>query len=234
VSFATASAHFSHVSKDHGDRTAAWEAAYRKVNLLWGLSPDSVLQSYCTLVPKGTVLDLGIGEGRNAFPFAQMGHAVEGVDTSPTAVERCLSRAREAGYRVRAQVGDLRQFSIDPETYALVIAAWTLNFMKKSEAAEVIERVKKGLARDGLVYLGVFSTADPGFERIKQAGPEVEENTYVAPRLKGHVHYFTRPEVLGLFGDFRLVHCSEGKELDVGHGKQHYHGFVTYVGQKHA
>jgi len=222
------------MSEAEADPVPAWEEAYRKVDLLWGLRPDSVLQSYCTLVPKGTILDLGIGEGRNAFPFAQMGHAVEGVDTSPTAVERCLSRAREAGYRVRAQVGDLRQFSIDPKTYALVIAAWTLNFMKKSEAAEVIERVKTGLVPDGLVYLGVFSTADPGFERIKQAGPEVEENTYVAPRLKGHVHYFTRKEVLGPFGDFRLIHCSEGEELDVGHGKPHYHGFVTYVGQKHA
>jgi len=216
------------------DRAAAWEDAYRKVNLLWGLRPDPVLQSYCGLVPEGTILDLGIGEGRNAFPFVQMGRVVEGIDTSPTAVERCLNRAREAGYRIKARVGDLRQLSIAPETYALVIAAWTLNFMKRSEAAEVIERIKKGLVLDGLVYLGVFSTADPGFERIKQAGQEVEENTYFAPRLGGHVHYFTRQEVLGLSGDFRLIHCSEGKELDVGHDEPHYHGFVTYIGQKHA
>jgi len=216
------------------DHSSAWEDTYRKVDLLWGLRPDSVLQSYCTLVPKGTVLDLGIGEGRNAFPFAQMGHAVKGVDTSPTAVERCLSRAREAGYRVKAQVGDLRQFSIDPETYALVIAAWTLNFMKKSEAEEVIGRIKKGLVPDGLVYLGVFSTTDPGFERIKQTGPEVEENTYFSPRMKCHVHNFTRQEVLGLFDDFRLIHCAEGTGLDVDHDKPHYHGFVTYLGQKPA
>ena len=93
------------MSGDNVDRAAAWEDAYRKVNLLWGLRPDSVLQSYCSLIPEGTVLDLGVGEGRNAIPFAQMGHAVEGIDISPTAVERCLSRARDAGYRVKARVG---------------------------------------------------------------------------------------------------------------------------------
>jgi cyclopropane fatty-acyl-phospholipid synthase-like methyltransferase len=161
-----------------------------------------------------------------------MGHAVEGVDASPTAVERCLSRAREAGYRVKAQVGDLRQFSIDPETYALVIAAWTLNFMKKSEAAEVIERIKKGLMPDGLVYLGVFSTADPGFERVRKTAAQVEENTYFSPPMNCHIHYFTRQEVLSLFPDLRLIYCAEGSELDVSHEKLHYHGFVTYIGQK--
>jgi len=78
------------------ERSSAWEEAYRDIESLWGLKPDYKLAEYADLVPKGKVLDLGIGEGRNALFFAK------GFDTSQTAVYRCIERAKNSNLKLSA------------------------------------------------------------------------------------------------------------------------------------
>ena len=70
----------------------SWEEEYKNSELLWGLTPNSTLTQYVELVPAACkVLDIGIGEGRNTFFFAQKGFSVEGIDLSEIAIERCSS-----------------------------------------------------------------------------------------------------------------------------------------------
>lgn len=49
-------------------KQGVWEKEYRNVDNLWGFNPNNMLLTYINLVSKsGKVLDIGIGEGRNAF-----------------------------------------------------------------------------------------------------------------------------------------------------------------------
>lgn len=201
------------------------------VESLWGLKPDHILIKYASLVPRGRVLDLGIGEGRNGLFFAMMGYEVEGVDISKTAIDRCIERARNANLKVKAKIRDLKEMEILPRRYSLIIASWVLNFFKKTEAEQIIEKMKDGLKQDGLVYIGVFSLEDPGCKRAKERLDEVEENTFYSKRRNSFTHYFTKEEVLSLFTNLKVVHCSTGTALDLGHGDPHYHGFIEYMGQ---
>ncbi|MCL0077254.1 class I SAM-dependent methyltransferase [Dehalococcoidia bacterium] len=208
-----------------------WEEAFGSVD--WRLKPDPTLIQYASLIPEGKVLDLGIGEGRNALFFARMGYDVEGVDISHAAIERCIDRAENANLKVKAEVGDLREVDIPPGRYSLIIAAWALNFLKKTEAEEIIKRIRNGLKKDGFVYIGVFSINDPGYERATKNLKVVEENTFFSPRRSAFIHYFTKEEVLSLFAGLQVIYCAEGIELDLGHGgDRHYHGFIEYMGQK--
>jgi tellurite methyltransferase len=109
---------------------SAREEAYRSVKLLWGLKPDHVLVDYGSLVPKGCVLDLGMGEGRNSFFFAKMGYEVEGFDISQTAIERCVRMAKNENLEVEAEGKDLREVDIPKGRYSLIIVAWVLKFFK--------------------------------------------------------------------------------------------------------
>jgi len=211
---------------------SAWEEAYRSVESLWGLKPDHVLVEYASLVPKGAVLDLGVGEGRNALFFARMGFEVKGIDISRTAVDRCVERARDANLRVKAEVGDLREVEVPRRRYSLVIAAWILNFFKKPEAEEIVGKMKNGLKKGGFVYVAMFSLDDPGYARAEKALKAVEENTFYSPTRDSFVHYFTREEVLSLFGGFDVIYCVEGTGLDLDHGEPHYHGSIMYMGKK--
>ncbi len=213
-------------------KLSSWEEAYGSVQSLWGLKPDRTLVEYASLVPEGHILDLGMGEGRNALFFAEMGYEVEGIDSSQTAVQRCTERAKNANLRVEVEVRDLIEADIPQGKYSLIIAAWVLDFFKKAEAGKIIGRIKNGLKRDGLVYVGVFSPDDPGFERAKKDFDMIEENTFYSTRRECFVHYYTKEELLSLFADLRVIYCVEGTGLDLAHGEPHYHGFIEYVGQK--
>ncbi|MDQ7862069.1 hypothetical protein RCO48_17110 [Peribacillus frigoritolerans] len=47
-----------------------WEKEYRNVDSLWGFKPNGILSQYVEMLPEnGEVLDIGIGEGRNALFF---------------------------------------------------------------------------------------------------------------------------------------------------------------------
>jgi len=211
---------------------SSWEEAYRDVESLWGLKPDRTLIEYAKIVPKGVVLDLGIGEGRNALFFAKMGYEVEGVDISQTAVERCVQRAETQKLRVKAEVKDLKEITIHPEEYSLIIAAWVLNFFRKTEVETIVNEIKNGLKKDGLVYLGVFSPSDPSYRQAKEGLKEVEENTFYSAKRNAYIHYFTRDEIQSLFRGFKAVYFIEGVGLDLDHGESHYHGLIEYLAQK--
>lgn len=211
---------------------SAWEEAYRSVESLWGLKPDHILIEYASLVPKDNVLDLGIGEGRNALFFAKMGYEVEGVDVSQAAIERCIEKAKKANLKVKVEVRDLKEVDILQGRYSLIIVAWVLNFFKKTEAEQIIRKIKNGLKKDGLVYIGTFSLHDPSYERAKKNLEVVGENTFYSTKRDSFIHYFTKEEVLSLFADFKVIYYAEGTGLDLDHGDPHYHGFIEYMGQK--
>ena len=57
-----------------------FEKLYKESECRWGLKQDFILAHFLDLVPKGMVLDLGMGEGRNAIFLAEKGFEVEGID----------------------------------------------------------------------------------------------------------------------------------------------------------
>ncbi|KAA0560125.1 methyltransferase domain-containing protein [Bacillus sp. CH30_1T] len=95
-----------------------WERQYDQIeDNLWGLRPIQTLVDYTALVKEGKVLDLGIGEGRNALYFANKGFEVVGIDISETAIKRSLTAAKEIGVTIKAEVKDLTSFQIEENTF---------------------------------------------------------------------------------------------------------------------
>jgi cyclopropane fatty-acyl-phospholipid synthase-like methyltransferase len=211
---------------------SSWKTIYQGADPPWGLKPDRTLAEYSNLVPKGTVLDLGIGDGRNGFFFARSGYEVEGFDISQTAVLRCLEQAKAAKLKVKAEVKDLRRADITINGYSLIIAAWVLNFFKKGEADVIIQKMRHGVQKDGVVYIVVFSPEDPGYKRARENLKSVEKNTFYSPKMESYIHYFTKEEIVTPFSNFEVLYCAEGLGLDLSHGEPHDHGFIEFLGQR--
>lgn len=210
-----------------------WDAAYRKTECLWGERPDWILEAYISLLPKGEVLDIGIGEGRNALFLASKGFNIVGYDISETAVNRCLQKAKKLGLNVKAFAQDIRKIEIPRNRYALIVCAWTLNFFKKNESEKILAGIRDGVKKDGLAYISVFSTEDPGYKRLKSLTSPIEENTFFSSRLGTYIHYFTENELLNHFQVFQTIVCIKGTMLDTEHQtRPHYHGVIYYLGQK--
>ena len=47
--------------------------------------------------PKGTVLDLGCGQGRDSLAIAKLGYCVTGVDHSKVGIDQMIHRAKKLG-----------------------------------------------------------------------------------------------------------------------------------------
>ena len=209
-----------------------FEKLYEGVACKWGLKPDFILVHFLDLFLKGKVLDLGMGEGRNALFLAERGFNVEGIDLSKTAIERCLQLAKERNLDIEAHAGDLRDFRILANKYSLTISTGaSLNFLKKNEIETIIDRVRKGIVKGGFIYVSVISTSDPQYEKLKSQQTPVEENTFYVSRIGAYVHYFTYEEVQRLFPGFQTIIHLGGLELDF-HDKPHYHGMIYYLGKK--
>ena len=210
-----------------------WDEFYKGEEYAWGLEPDWELRVYLKVIPKGKALDLGIGEGRNALFLAKNGFEVEGIDLSREAVKRCNDLARREGLTVQAQVADVREFHIPEKTYTCIVCAYVLNFLKRSEAKVLIERIKAGLVPGGVAYVAAFSTEDPGYRRCKEQGlPEVEPNTFYSAKRGMHLFYLTRRELRELFSGFEPISAAEGYSLDLAHGEPHYHGWASVLARR--
>jgi 2-polyprenyl-3-methyl-5-hydroxy-6-metoxy-1,4-benzoquinol methylase len=82
--------------------------------------------------PKGKVLDLGCGQGRNSIALARMGYDVMGVDISKVGVSQMMSLATREGLNIKGIVADMYSYDID-EMVDIVILDSMLHFYKLND-----------------------------------------------------------------------------------------------------
>lgn len=210
-----------------------WEKEYRNVDSLWGFKPNGILSQYVGMLPdNGEVLDIGIGEGRNALFFAAQGFVVEGIDISETAVERCLELSKEHNLNVDAKIQDITSFEIEPNKYSLIILSNVLNFFPDNEIKNIIDKVKNGLQKNGLVYINVFDDKEPGRKKAPERYEQLAEHTFYKESSNMFLHYFTRSELEGFFTDYKTISLSQSYSLDITHGQPHFHSTLEIMSQK--
>ena len=69
------------------------------------------------------VLDLGFGQGEDALALAERGYLVDAVDKNPQFSES------KANSRIKVHKEDIRNFSIEPGGYDIIIAKNSLSFL---------------------------------------------------------------------------------------------------------
>ena len=72
-----------------------WDERYNSKDYIYGEEPNSFLAENIQSIPKGKVLCLGEGEGRNAVFLARQGYEVTAVDLS--SVRLSCRRLRSCG-----------------------------------------------------------------------------------------------------------------------------------------
>lgn len=120
----------------------------------------------------GPVLELGSGTGRIAFPIAQAGVDVVGVDLSEAMIQAAEERRLTSNELVRDRVtfvpGDMATFDLG-RTFPLVIVPFrAFQFMLTPEAQRAcLERIRLHLRPDGMAVIDLF---DPLLDKIATDG----------------------------------------------------------------
>ena len=93
------------------------------------------------LLPKGTVLDLAMGEGRNGVYLATKGFEVTGLDISATGLKKAESLAADLGVKITTIVADLERYPLHPNTYDVIICTY---YLQRDLFPQMISSLKPG------------------------------------------------------------------------------------------
>lgn len=191
---------------------------------------DPELKRYLNLISGKEILDLGIGQGRNSIPLAELGFNVTGVDYSTKCLEICKNNCD----KLNLVHSDIRTFNIEYDKYDLIQSRFVLHFFHKDDSYEIIKNIKKNIKIDGIVYISVFSVNDPKFQKYINSAEfdDLENNVFHHKTSDTYVSFFNKDEVLNLFKDFKTICISDEYCLDLGSETPHYSGFIKYIGKR--
>lgn len=193
------------------------------------LIPDLFLLQYLSIIPRGFALDLGAGKGRNTLFLAEHGFEVDAFDRDNESVSYLQKNASDRSLPIRAIKNELTTLTILPKRYSLAVAAWVLMFLRRGEREGLIKMAIRGLVPEGYLYMGVFSSEDPGYETCKSEFEEIEERTFFVPKRKMTVHYFVPEEVQAVVKGLEVIALKKSYEMDISHGSPHYHGKIEVL-----
>jgi tellurite methyltransferase len=138
---------FEHLSgvKVSQDSKTQWDERYARPTFVYGKSPAEFLAKNYQYIPfEASVLDMGMGEGRNAVFLAQKGYKVTGIDISSVAVKKAHLLAQEFGVKFKGIVASLKEYKIAPQSYDAIICFYYVD-------RSLVEKMKSWLKPGGII-----------------------------------------------------------------------------------
>ena len=126
-----------------------WDEEFLKEEFVYGVEPNDFLVERHDAIPKGRVLLLAEGEGRNAIFLAQRGYDVTAVDISQVGLTKAKRRAEEVGVELATVCADL-------EDYDLGEGRWDGIVSISCHLPPALRRAVHGKVERALVPGGVF------------------------------------------------------------------------------
>lgn len=128
----------------------------------WGSKPAEEINRYVSTFKAGSILDIGVGDGRNALFLAQHGFDLTGLDISEEAVHLFLARANELKLsdKVQGIVADISQYTLT-DTYDNIISHYTLHFISKEKFPSVLTMIQTHTTEDGIHFITDFTQDGP-------------------------------------------------------------------------
>lgn len=133
------------------DSKSEWDQAYSRNSFIFGKTPAKFLAENFDYIPSGSsVLDMGMGEGRNAVFLAQKGHKVTGVDISSVAIKKSYLLAKEYGVKIKGVVASLDKYKIPADSFDAIICFYYID-------RSLVKRMMKWLRPGGVIIFEAFT-----------------------------------------------------------------------------
>jgi tellurite methyltransferase len=180
---------FEHLTgaKLNSDKSA-WDAKFNRPTYIFGKRPAEFLsQNYHYLPFEGSVLDMGMGEGRNAVFLAQKGFKVTGVDISSVAIKKSHLLAKEYGVKIKTTAASMKDYSIAPNSFDAIICFYYVD-------RELIDKIKTWLRPGGILIYEAFT---------------IRQRIHPAQRHDPEDYFLKDQELLSAFKGMRILKYEE-------------------------
>lgn len=180
-----------------------WDKTYGSEGYVYGTEPNAFLAEHAHLIPRGKVLCLADGEGRNSVYLAQKGHQSISLDLSKVGLEKAKQLANLKGVSIETMHQDLSDFEFPSETYSAVVSIFC--HLPQPLRSQVYRQLAQSLLPGGVLIVEAYT---PAQLKNGTGGPPTEELLISLDSLL--------PDLAGL--EFILAH---EVERDVIEGRLH-------------
>ena len=181
---------------------AAWEQRYGAEGYLYGTEPNDFLRQHVDSIPRGRVVCLAEGEGRNAVFLAGQGFEVASIELTESGVTKTRRLAAQRGVHVGAVTGDLATADLGVQSWNGIVSIFA--HLPPTIRRDLHLRIADALAPGGVFLLEAYTPNQIG---RGTGGPPVAELAMSLADL--------RRELAGL----EFVHAVEiERQIIEGHG----------------
>lgn len=172
------------------DSKTQWDQRYARPTFIFGKSAAQFLAENYQYIPyEGSVLDMGMGEGRNAVFLAQKGYKVTGVDLSSVAVKKSYLLAQEFGVKIKGVVASLKDYKIPPASFDAIICFYWVD-------RSMTEKIKTWLKPGGVLIYEAYTLREK--DRLGAKRPDSQVDNYLREQ-----------ELIKLFSGMRVLKYEE-------------------------
>lgn len=132
-----------------------WDDRYRTDEYAYGREPNELLRAEAHRIPRGRVLCLAEGEGRNAVFLAERGHDVTAVDFSTEGLRKAQRLARERNVVITTIQADLGTYEPELEAYSGIIAIFA--HLPPTVRRQVHAWIPRALLPNGVFILEAYT-----------------------------------------------------------------------------
>ena len=118
-----------------------WDKKYSTEAYIFGKEPVPFLKQNVHLLPKGKVLDIAIGEGRNGVYLATQGFEVVGLDISEKGLAKAHQLAKQNGVTIETRVVDLENHQLEKNAYDVILLMY---YMQRDLWPQINDALKPG------------------------------------------------------------------------------------------
>lgn len=174
-----------------------WNSKYETEVYLFGEKPIPFLVDNVHLLPKGKVLDIAMGEGRNGVYLATQGFEVLGLDISEKGLAKAHNLAEKNNVTIETKVVDLESFTLEPNSYDVILCTY---YMQK----DLFKQFQSALKPGGMIVVETYN---------------VDYLKYVQFSRKWALY---TNELLDIFKDLRVI-----RYQDYDDGKEAYSSIIA-------
>ncbi|MHA6260782.1 class I SAM-dependent methyltransferase [Sporosarcina sp. CAU 1771] len=131
-------------------KKVAYDDYYEEENYFGNPYPG-LIEYFTTYEPKGTVLDLGCGQGRDSIALGEIGYSVIGVDHSSVGIAQLNEEAKRRKIDVEGVVGNVYEFPV-PKDVDFVLLDSMLHFYKNDlqKETDFVQKILVELREGGI------------------------------------------------------------------------------------
>lgn len=180
-----------------------WDKRYSDSEYVYGKQANQFLSEHLEDIPRGHILSLAEGEGRNAVFLAKNGRQVTAIDSSSVGLEKANRLAEENSVSIKTVCADLAHYHIADNSYDGIISIFC--HLPADARKFLYSQLSSAIKPGGIFLLEAYTPAQIG---KGTGGPPLVEFTVEWREMKTYLH------------DFDILHAEE-LDRDVVEGKLH-------------